>query len=134
MVSIYSSNLAQQTELTDLNRLLLASIGLSGFLLQVLITEGLQRERAGRATNMIVSLFKVLWMLILLMYFQYTQLVSALVLERIVWGTTPPLESFIGSVLIIGAAVWVGLQKKEQETPKNNQKPDEERHLLNENE
>lgn len=37
-------------------RLLLASIGLSGFLLQVLLTEGLQRERAGRATNMMVSL------------------------------------------------------------------------------
>jgi hypothetical protein len=35
-------------------RLLLLSIGLSGFLLQVLLTEGLQRERAGRATNMIV--------------------------------------------------------------------------------
>ncbi|CEJ94930.1 hypothetical protein VHEMI10436 [[Torrubiella] hemipterigena] len=75
--------------------LLLLSIGLSGFLLQVLLTEGLQRERAGRATNMI-----------------YTQLVCALVLERIVWGTTPPVESFVGSALIIGAAVWVGLQKK----------------------
>lgn len=36
--------------------MLLISIGLSGFLLQVLITEGLQRERAGRATNMIVSI------------------------------------------------------------------------------
>lgn len=38
--------------------LLLLSIGLSGFLLQVLLTEGLQRERAGRATNMIVSLLR----------------------------------------------------------------------------
>lgn len=36
--------------------LLLIAIGVSGFLLQVLLTEGLQRERAGRATNIIVSL------------------------------------------------------------------------------
>lgn len=38
-----------------MRRLLLLSIGISGFLLQVLLTEGLQRERAGRATNMMVS-------------------------------------------------------------------------------
>lgn len=31
------------------------SIGLSGFLLQVLLTLGLQMEKAGRATNLIVS-------------------------------------------------------------------------------
>lgn len=68
------------------------------------------------------------------MWLQYTQLVSALILERIVWGTTPPLESFIGSALIIGAAIWVGLQKKEQEAPKNSQVSDEERRLLDENE
>lgn len=92
--------------------LLLLSIGLSGFLLQVLLTEGLQRERAGRATNMI-----------------YTQLVSALIIERVVWGTTPPVESFIGSALIVGAAVAVGLQKKVPEKKKP-QVPDEETSLL----
>ncbi|KAM3550940.1 hypothetical protein MY1884_007988 [Beauveria asiatica] len=93
--------------------LLLLSIGVSGFLLQVLLTEGLQRERAGRATNMI-----------------YTQLVTALIIERLVWGTTPPAESFIGSVLIIGAAVWVGLQKKVPDAEKPAWAPDEETSLL----
>lgn len=39
------------------------SIGLSGFLLQVLLTEGLQREKAGRATNLIVSDNYTLWLL-----------------------------------------------------------------------
>lgn len=34
----------------------LLSIGVSGFLFQVLLTEGLQREKAGRATNLIVSI------------------------------------------------------------------------------
>ncbi|KAJ6786725.1 hypothetical protein PWT90_09663 [Aphanocladium album] len=93
--------------------LLLLSIGLSGFLLQVLLTEGLQRERAGRATNMI-----------------YTQLVSALIIERIVWGTTPPVESFIGSALIVGAAIAVGLQKKTPEAKKKPAQVDEETSLL----
>ncbi|KAF4995840.1 hypothetical protein FDECE_12672 [Fusarium decemcellulare] len=74
---------------------LLLSIGISGFLLQLLLTEGLQRERAGRATNLI-----------------YIQMVFALIIERIVWGTTPPPASLIGSALIIGAALWVTLQKK----------------------
>lgn len=34
---------------------LLVTIGIAGFLLQFLLTEGLQREKAGRATNMIVG-------------------------------------------------------------------------------
>ncbi|KAH6887095.1 hypothetical protein B0T10DRAFT_549940 [Thelonectria olida] len=93
--------------------ILLLSIGLSGFLLQVLLTEGLKREKAGRATNLI-----------------YTQMIFALIIERVVWGTTPPLTSLIGGALIIGAAVWVSLQKK---TAVNQSKPvvDEERQLLN---
>ncbi len=41
------------------DRFLLASIGVSGFLLQVLLTEGLQREKAGRATNLMVRTWSV---------------------------------------------------------------------------
>lgn len=74
---------------------LIAIIGLTGFLLQFLLTEGLQREKAGRATNLM-----------------YLQLVLALVIERVVWGTTPPVESFGGAAMIIGAAVWITLQKQ----------------------
>lgn len=37
-------------------RALLVAIGIAGFLLQFLITEGLQREKGGRATNLIVSI------------------------------------------------------------------------------
>ncbi|KAH8885601.1 hypothetical protein GQ53DRAFT_695486, partial [Thozetella sp. PMI_491] len=80
---------------TTVQWLLLVCIGVSGFLLQVLLTEGLQREKAGRATNLI-----------------YTQLVFALIFERVIWGTTPPFASFLGGALIIGAAIWVSLQKK----------------------
>ncbi|KAJ4992473.1 integral membrane family protein [Stagonosporopsis vannaccii] len=72
----------------------IAIIGLTGFLLQFLLTEGLQREKGGRATNLM-----------------YLQLVLMLIIERVIWGTTPPIESFGGATLIIGAAVWVTLQK-----------------------
>ena len=73
---------------------LMAIIGLAGFALQFLLTEGLQREKGGRATNLM-----------------YIQLVYALVIERVIWGTTPPFESLCGAALIIGAAIWVSLQK-----------------------
>ncbi|KAM3540090.1 hypothetical protein ARSEF1564_007006 [Beauveria bassiana] len=106
-------NIGFQTPQSTPQWLLLLSIGVSGFLLQVLLTEGLQRERAGRATNMI-----------------YTQLVTALIIERLVWGSTPPAESFIGSALIIGAAVWVGLQKKVPDAEKPARASDEETSLL----
>ncbi|KAI8627550.1 DUF6-domain-containing protein [Xylariaceae sp. FL1651] len=73
---------------------LLVIIGVAGFLLQFLLTEGLQREKGGRATNM-----------------TYFQMVLALVIERVIWGTTPPVLSLIGSALIIGGAIWLSLQK-----------------------
>ncbi|RYO86601.1 hypothetical protein DL764_008991 [Monosporascus ibericus] len=92
---------------------LLTVIGIAGFMLQFLLTEGLKREKAGRATNMI-----------------YIQMVFALVVERVVWGTTPPPLSLIGAVLIIGAAIWLSLQKNHP--PVAQQKPvaDEESSLL----
>lgn len=89
---------------------LLAIIGLTGFALQFLLTEGLQREKGGRATNL-----------------TYLQLVFALVVERVIWGTTPPFESLFGAMLIIGAAVWVSLQKN---TEKGTKATDEESGLL----
>ncbi|KAL6711056.1 hypothetical protein ACN47E_006931 [Coniothyrium glycines] len=73
---------------------LISIIGLFGFMLQFLLTEGLQREKGGRATNL-----------------TYLQLVFALIVERVIWGTTPPLESLVGAALIIGAAISVSLQK-----------------------
>lgn len=89
---------------------LISIIGLTGFALQFLLTEGLQREKGGRATNL-----------------TYLQLVFALVVERIIWGTTPPVESLFGAMLIIGAAVWVSLQKNAE---KGIKVADEESSLL----
>jgi drug/metabolite transporter (DMT)-like permease len=92
---------------------LIAVIGLTGFLLQFLLTEGLQREKGGRATNLV-----------------YMQLVFALVIEKVIWGTTPPLESFFGAALIIGAAVWISLQKNAVAQEKRPEVVDEESALL----
>lgn len=98
---------------------LIAVIGLTGFLLQFLLTEGLQREKGGRATNLM-----------------YSQLVLALIIERVIWGSTPPLESFGGAALIIGAAVWVTLQKNGGNGDKGKKVivVDEERSLLRDEE
>ncbi|KEY71219.1 hypothetical protein S7711_02329, partial [Stachybotrys chartarum IBT 7711] len=93
--------------------LLIVSIGISGFMLQFLLTEGLQREKAGRATNLI-----------------YTQIIFSLIIERVVWGTLPPAASLIGSLLIIGAAVWVSLQKRNDSNEASKPMNDEERRLL----
>jgi drug/metabolite transporter (DMT)-like permease len=94
---------------------LIAIIGLFGFLLQFLLTEGLQREKGGRATNL-----------------TYLQLVFALVVEKLIWGTTPPVESLVGAVLIIGAAIAVSLQKEGGKDKKVEAGNDEERRLLRE--
>lgn len=98
---------------------LIAVIGLTGFLLQFLLTEGLQREKAGRATNLM-----------------YLQLVLALIIERVIWGTTPPIESFGGAALIIGAAVWITLQKNTAAKKDDGKKKavDEESSLLGDEE
>ncbi|KAK5625541.1 hypothetical protein RRF57_001258 [Xylaria bambusicola] len=93
---------------------LLLIIGISGFLLQFLLTEGLQREKGGRATNM-----------------TYFQMVLALIIERVIWGTTPPVLSLVGSVLIISAAIWLSLQKGKPNEAKERAAPvDEETSLL----
>lgn len=38
-------------------------------------------------------------------------MVLALIIERVIWGTTPPVLSLVGSGLIISAAIWLSLQK-----------------------
>ncbi|KAK7056229.1 hypothetical protein VNI00_002781 [Paramarasmius palmivorus] len=77
--------------------LLLLVIGVFGFTAQVLLTMGLQREAAGRATMAI-----------------YTQIVFASIFERIWFHTTPSLLSIIGTLIIIGSALYVALTKERE--------------------
>jgi len=74
---------------------LLILIGIFGFIAQVLLTMGLQRETAGRATMAV-----------------YTQIVFATIFQRIFFNTTPPWLSIIGTILILSSALYVALMKE----------------------
>ncbi|KAF8453749.1 hypothetical protein BDZ91DRAFT_617998, partial [Kalaharituber pfeilii] len=73
---------------------LLCAIGISGFILQFLLTKGLQLEKAGRAASLV-----------------YTQLIWAVIFEWVVWGNPISLLSFCGAILILGGVAWINWQK-----------------------
>ncbi|GAA5826790.1 hypothetical protein JCM5353_003237 [Sporobolomyces roseus] len=75
--------------------ILLVPIGVLGFVAQVLLTNGLQRERAGRGTLAV-----------------YTQLLWAMILERIFFNKFPDAWSLLGAVIIVGGALKVALAKQ----------------------
>ncbi|KAF4583913.1 hypothetical protein EYR40_002411 [Pleurotus pulmonarius] len=75
--------------------LLLLLIGVFGFIAQVLLTMGLQRETASRGSLGI-----------------YTQIVFAGILERIFFHTAPSVLSAIGTIVIITSALYVVLTKE----------------------
>ncbi|THH03429.1 hypothetical protein EW145_g6262 [Phellinidium pouzarii] len=80
---------------------LLVMIGIFGFLAQVLLTLGLQRETAGRGAMAI-----------------YVQIIFASILERIFFHTVPSLLSVTGTVIIIGSAVFVAITKQSGQASK----------------
>lgn len=58
-------------------------------------------------------------------------MVLALIIERVIWGTTPALLNLVGGALIIGAAIWLSLQKvKAKEVKERTAVIDEETSLL----
>jgi drug/metabolite transporter (DMT)-like permease len=76
--------------------ILLAYIGVSGFMLQVLMTAGLQADSSSRATNMM-----------------YSQIIFALCLDWGIWGRIPGWGSAFGGAVVIGAVIWSSLGKPE---------------------
>ena len=48
----------------------------------------------------------------------YTQMLFALALDKLVWGTIPTIISLVGSSLILGSAIYVAVQKEGEK--KNN--------------
>ena len=77
--------------------ILLLSLGFCGFIMQFLVTKGLQSDKAGsRATNMV-----------------YTQLLFALAFDYIFLGKTPALSSMVGSILILGSVLYMALHANE---------------------
>lgn len=76
---------------------LLFALGLCGFLMQFSLTAGIQRVKAGRAAAA-----------------TYTQILWAVMWERVLWHKVPDLLSLVGGGLIIGSAITVSLIKYKQ--------------------
>jgi drug/metabolite transporter (DMT)-like permease len=66
------------------------TLGISGFLMQFLLTEGIQREKASRASAML-----------------YTQMVYAIFWEITIWNHLPNIWSWLGIIIILGSAFAV---------------------------
>ncbi|KAJ3756037.1 integral membrane protein DUF6 [Lentinula raphanica] len=77
--------------------LLLLEIGVFGFCAQIFLTLGLQRETASRGTLAI-----------------YTLIVFTSLLDRIFFHSAPSLLSVLGTLIIVGSALWVVITKNNQ--------------------
>ncbi|KAF9071884.1 hypothetical protein BDP27DRAFT_462995 [Rhodocollybia butyracea] len=77
--------------------LLLLEIGVFGFCAQIFLTLGLQRETASRGTLAI-----------------YTLIVFTSLLDRIFFHAVPSLLSIMGTVIIVGSALYVAVTKQNQ--------------------
>ncbi|KAI0791435.1 DUF6-domain-containing protein [Abortiporus biennis] len=75
--------------------LMLLMIGIFGFIAQVLLTMGLQRETAGRGTMAV-----------------YVQIIFATAFEKIFFHSSPSPLSILGTVIIMTAAVYVAVTKQ----------------------
>ncbi|TRM65467.1 hypothetical protein BD626DRAFT_567375 [Schizophyllum amplum] len=76
---------------------LLGVIGVCGFIAQVLLTMGLQRETAGRGSLAL-----------------YTQIVFATILERMFFKAAPSALSVLGTLIIVASAVYVAATKERE--------------------
>ncbi|KAH4107846.1 hypothetical protein HBH64_142130 [Parastagonospora nodorum] len=92
--------------------ILLIAMGVFGFVLQFLLTAGLQLDKSSKATSML-----------------YVQIIFALAFDWIIWGAIPGAWSMFGGTIIICSTLWSALQKPRAKVEKNVE-PDEESALL----
>ncbi|CDR37558.1 CYFA0S01e12134g1_1 [Cyberlindnera fabianii] len=76
---------------------LFLTLGFSGFFMQFLLTEGIQREKAARASMML-----------------YSQMVYALFWEITIWHHLPSFWSWLGITIILGSAYYVLIHKPKE--------------------
>jgi drug/metabolite transporter (DMT)-like permease len=91
---------------------LLIAMGVLGFILQFLLTAGLQLDKTSKATSML-----------------YVQIILALAFDWSIWGVIPGGWSMFGGVIVICSTLWSALQKPHRKTAKI-LGPDEEAALL----
>jgi drug/metabolite transporter (DMT)-like permease len=81
--------------------LLLALLGVLGFVLQFLLTAGLQMDKSSKATSML-----------------YTQILFALLFDWTIWGVLPGTWSLIGGAIVIASTLWSALQRPQKPAKK----------------
>jgi len=95
--------------------ILLILLGTLGFVLQFLLTAGLQLDKSSKATAML-----------------YMQIIFALAFDWGIWGVLPGAWSIFGGIIVIASTLWSALQKPQR--PKTDevkrQEVDEESALL----
>lgn len=79
--------------------ILLILLGVLGFVLQFLLTAGLQLDKSSKATSML-----------------YTQVLFALAFDWAVWGVLPDVWSCVGGAIVIASTLWSALQKPQKKT------------------
>ncbi|KAF2796781.1 hypothetical protein K505DRAFT_415506 [Melanomma pulvis-pyrius CBS 109.77] len=92
--------------------ILLIAMGVFGFVLQFLLTAGLQLDKSSKATSML-----------------YTQILFALAFDWAIWGVLPGGWSLFGGAIVICSTLWSTLQKPHAPMEKKRE-PDEESALL----
>jgi drug/metabolite transporter (DMT)-like permease len=94
---------------------LLSLLGILGFVLQFLLTAGLQLDKSSKATSMM-----------------YTQVLFALSFDWAIWGVLPGGWSLFGGAIVISSTLWSALQKPQKvaAVPQKSTIVDEESALL----
>lgn len=94
---------------------LLILLGSLGFVLQFLLTSGLQLDKSSKATSML-----------------YTQVIFALIFDWAIWGVLPGGWSLFGGAIIIASTLWSALHKPQapKSKPEAKKPVDEETALL----
>jgi drug/metabolite transporter (DMT)-like permease len=93
--------------------ILLIAMGVFGFVLQFLLTAGLQLDKSSKATSML-----------------YVQIIFALGFDWGIWGVVPGMWSMFGGVVVIASTLWSALQKPRAVAEKKSSEIDEESALL----
>lgn len=83
------------------------ALGISGFFMQFLLTEGIQREKASRASMML-----------------YSQMVYAIIWEITIWHRLPGFWSWLGIFIILSAAFVVIMHKPQEVGPRLDEEAD----------
>ena len=91
----------------------LVFLGCCGFAMQFLLSAGLQSEKGnrGKIALQLMEIFLFAPDRLLATLMTYTQMIFALIFDKVIFGHNPSITSMLGSVLIVTSAMYIALQK-----------------------